>query len=145
MKLIDLLKDIPVVQIVGDSAIEVTGIQSDSRRVEQGHAFVAQNGTVVDGHAFINQCVEKGATAIVLENIDYMPLAAQEGVTYVLVKSSDEALGKMAHTWYAYEKVTIGRSDWYQWQDNDCHSALSSIQSLGTQSGIIVHSGELCG
>ena len=43
MKLIDLLKDIPVVQIVGDSAIEVTGIQSDSRRVEQGHAFVAQN------------------------------------------------------------------------------------------------------
>lgn len=100
MKLIDLLKDIPVVQIVGDSAIEVTGIQSDSRRVEQGHAFVAQNGTVVDGHAFINQCVEKGATAIVLENIDYMPLAAQEDVTYVLVKSSDEALGKMAHTWY---------------------------------------------
>lgn len=99
MKLIDLLKDIPVLQIVGDSHIDITGIQFDSRRVEASNLFVAQRGTAVDGHHFIDDCIGKGAVAIVLDNPEYMP-ASSHDVTYVLVQSSDEALGKMAHCWY---------------------------------------------
>ena len=100
MKLVELLKNIDVINILGDNQVEINGIACDSRRVEQGNVFVAQTGTAVDGHTFIAQCVEKGACAIVLENTDYMPQTAQEGVTYILVKNSDEALGKMAHKWY---------------------------------------------
>ena len=100
MKLLDLLQDIEVVQIVGNAGTEVTGIQSDSRRIESGNVFVAQKGTTVDGHIFIEQCVAQGAGAIVIDDATYMPTKGTREVCYVLVKNSDEALGKMAHTWY---------------------------------------------
>lgn len=99
MQLTDLLTHIDVIKVLGNSQIPVSGIQSDSRKVEAGQMFVAQAGTAVDGHTFIAQCVEKGAVAIVLDNPNYMP-AASEDVVYVLVKNSDEALGRMAHYWY---------------------------------------------
>ena len=100
MKLLDLLQDIEVVQIVGNAGTEVTGILSDSRRIESGNVFVAQKGTTVDGHTFIEQCVAQGAGAIVIDDATYMPTKGTREVCYVLVKNSDEALGKMAHTWY---------------------------------------------
>lgn len=99
MQLTDLLQHIEVVKVVGNDHMVITGIQSDSRKVTQGNVFVAQAGTAVDGHTFIAQCVEKGASAIVLDNPNYMPATSEE-VCYILVKSSDEALGKMAHYWY---------------------------------------------
>jgi UDP-N-acetylmuramoyl-L-alanyl-D-glutamate--2,6-diaminopimelate ligase len=99
MILKDLLIGFDVLQVVGDTNIKVSGIHSDSRCVAPGFMFVAQVGTTVDGHAFIAQCIEKGAVAIVMEKADQMP-AESHGVTYILVKSSDEALGKMAHLWY---------------------------------------------
>ena len=99
MLLSELLPYIDVIQVLGDSHVAITGIQFDSRRVEKGNLFVAQTGTAVDGHSFISQCVDKGAIAIVLDNPTYMP-ESSEGVTYIYVKNSDEALGKMAHYWY---------------------------------------------
>ena len=110
MKLSELLKDVEVLQTVGSTDVEVQGIQFDSRRVGSGDVFVAQRGTTVDGHTFIAQCVEKGAKAVVLEDSTYLPgelkmkneelRIASQDTTYILVRSSDEALGRMAHTWY---------------------------------------------
>ncbi len=99
MKLKDLLIGFDVLQVIGNTDIEINGIQSDSRRIQQGQIFVAQTGTTVDGHAFISQCIANGAAAIVLENAAHMPTDTTS-TTYILVKNSDEALGKMAHTWY---------------------------------------------
>ena len=101
MKLSELLIGFRVLQVVGNPEVEVQGIASDSRRVEKGSVFVAQVGTSVDGHSFIAQCVAQGAAAIVLEKQEYMPESSND-VVYVLVESSDEALGKMAHAWYGY-------------------------------------------
>ena len=97
MKLSDLINCIDVLQVVGNTNVEVTDIQFDSRRVGAGNLFVAQVGTAADGHAYIEQCVAKGAVAIVLEKAECIK---DDGVCYVLVKNSDEALGKMAHCWY---------------------------------------------
>jgi UDP-N-acetylmuramoyl-L-alanyl-D-glutamate--2,6-diaminopimelate ligase len=99
MKLKDLLIGFDVLQVIGNTDIEINGIQSDSRRIQQGQIFVAQTGTTVDGHAFISQCIANGAAAIALENAAHMPTDTTS-TTYILVKNSDEALGKMAHTWY---------------------------------------------
>lgn len=101
MKLHDLLQEISVLQLIGSTDLDITGIQSDSRCVEAGNVFVAQHGTAVDGHTFIASCVERGANAIVLDNPDYLP-AQSADVTYILVKDSAEALGKMAHAWYGF-------------------------------------------
>ena len=109
MILSELLKAIQPVQILGATNLDVHAIQFDSRKVEAGDLFVAQAGTAVDGHTFIAVCVEKGASVIVLDNPDYLPQQPQDNVTYVLVKSSEQALGRLAHQWYGCpsEKLTL--------------------------------------
>ena len=72
MRLQELLVDIEVLRIVGDTSTEVTDIQFDSRRAGEGCLFVAQEGTAADGHVYIEQCVAKGAVAIVLEKEEYI-------------------------------------------------------------------------
>lgn len=47
--------------------IEITGITSDSRKVQSGFAFVCINGTVADGHEYAAAAIEKGAVVIVAE------------------------------------------------------------------------------
>src|SRR3712207_306229 len=80
MILKELLKAIQPVQIAGDPNIEITGINIDSRRVEDGHLFMAMRGTQTDGHAYIAAAIAKGAVAILCEEI---PESRKEGVTYV--------------------------------------------------------------
>lgn len=97
MILKELLKAIQPVQIAGDPNIEITGINIDSRRVEDGHLFMAMRGTQTDGHAYIAAAIAKGAVAILCEEI---PESRKEGVTYVQVKDSEDATGKLATCFY---------------------------------------------
>ena len=104
MKIGELIQGIEVLRIVGDTEKEIADIQFDSRRVGEGSLFVAQVGTAADGHAYIAQCVAKGAVAVVLEQEAYIK---DDGVCYILVKNSDEALGKMAHCWYGKPSASL--------------------------------------
>ena len=99
MKLKELLKVIEPLQVVGSPDVEISGIQFDSRKVEAGNMFVAQVGTAVDGHQFINGCVAKGAVAVLLSNPAFLPAEAN-GVCYVLVANTDKALGLVASRWF---------------------------------------------
>ena len=99
MILSELLKAIEPIEVVGNTEKEIKGIHFDSRKISQGDLFVAQVGTAVDGHTFIDGCVDKGAAAVVLSDRSYManPLS---GVTYVLVENTDKALGLLASKWF---------------------------------------------
>ena len=97
MKLKELLKDIPVIAVVGSEDIEITGVNIDSRRIKEGHLFVAMKGTQVDGHKFVPKAVELGAKAVLCED---MPEQKAEGVTYVQVESTEDAVGKVATTFH---------------------------------------------
>ncbi len=97
MKLNELLKPIQPVQIIGSTDIEITGVNIDSRLVKAHDLFMAMCGTQADGHAYIPAAIEKGAVAILCENL---PESLQAGVTYIQVKDSEEAVGKVATTFY---------------------------------------------
>ena len=97
MKLYELLHPIKPVTISGDTETEITGINIDSRKIAHGHLFIALKGTQVDGHRFIMKAIEKGAVAILCED---MPEAKVEGVTYIQVPSTEEAVGEVATRFY---------------------------------------------
>lgn len=106
MLLKELLLDIKVLASVGNQEPEITGIEFDSRKVAPGYLFVATRGTAVDGHDFIAAAIEKGAVAVVCEQ---MPEQTVNKVTYVRVANSAEALGFLASAWYGYpsSKLTL--------------------------------------
>lgn len=97
MELKELIRNISPINIVGCTEKEITGVNIDSRRIEAGHLFVAMKGTQTDGHAYISKAIEKGATAILCED---MPETTVEGVTYVQVKSTEDVVGEVATTFY---------------------------------------------
>lgn len=97
MKLKELLKPIQPLQVLGDTEKEIAGVNIDSRLIEDGHLFMAMRGTQTDGHAYIPAAIKKGATVILCEE---MPGELQEGTTYIQVADSEDAIGKIATTFY---------------------------------------------
>lgn len=97
MKLEEIIKAVTVCETKGNTDREITGIQMDSRLVESGHLFVAVKGTQTDGHTYIEKAIEKGASAIVCETY---PETLHEDVTYVKVTDTEDAVGKLATTFY---------------------------------------------
>jgi len=65
----------------------ITGVVFDSRAVQPGYVFVALQGGSVDGHRFIADAVERGASAVV-----GMQAGLEPGVPYVQVVDPREAL-----------------------------------------------------
>ena len=67
MYLDNLLEQLDYTCLQGDAHILVTDLVYDSRKADKGSIFVCIMGTVTDGHDYIPQVIEKGATAIVIE------------------------------------------------------------------------------
>lgn len=113
MELKKLIHTLDVLETVGADDVKIAGIQSDSRKVENGFLFVAVRGTAVDGHAYIDGAIAKGAVAIICEEL---PLLSEEKVAsferklcFIRVKDSADVLGKLVSTWYdnPSDKLTL--------------------------------------
>lgn len=96
MKLSELLKEISPISIKGDTDVEITGVNIDSRKIEQGHLFVAIKGTTTDGHNYIAKAIELGAGAVLCENVP----EDVSGAVFVQVESTEDCVGKIATTFY---------------------------------------------
>src|SRR5436190_14979305 len=97
MQLKTLAATIPVRQVIGTLDRNVESIAYDSRRVQRNGLFVALRGEKTDGHAFIGQAIEKGASVIVAEREEQNPRA-----TCLLVENSRAALADLAGTFYGF-------------------------------------------
>src|SRR6202048_5027270 len=97
MQLKTLLAAIPVREIIGPSDRAVESIAYDSRRVQGNGLFVAMRGEKADGHDFIGQAIEKGASVIVAEREEKHPRA-----TCVVVQNTRPALADIAAKFYGF-------------------------------------------
>ncbi len=97
MKLDRLMKGIAHDVVSGELDKEIRQITADSRVVEEGMLFVALRGTVTDGHDFIDMAIEKGATAILCEEV---PQERKKGITYLRVEHTDVVIGEVAANFY---------------------------------------------
>jgi UDP-N-acetylmuramoyl-L-alanyl-D-glutamate--2,6-diaminopimelate ligase len=100
MKLKKLIAAIQVKKIAGDDNIFIAGIESDSRKIAPNMLFAAVKGNTVDGHDYIENAIEKGATAILCEHIPEN--AKRLTCTFVVVRDAAEALGMILDTWYGH-------------------------------------------
>ncbi len=92
-----LLSKVATIKVVGSLKQLVENITTDSRQVAAKTLFVAVKGTAVDGHSYIEQSVEKGASVIVCQD---MPSTIDENVTYVQVEDSSVAIAYIASAFY---------------------------------------------
>lgn len=103
MKLADLLSALPFGFPPPDENPEITApVTEDSREVEPGGVFVARSGRDFDGHAYIEDAIQRGAAAVVGEK-PHLELA----VPYVFVHSGAEALGHLASAYYGYPSRSL--------------------------------------
>lgn len=93
----DILYKAPMEAIQGDLSLEIEDFAFDSRQVKPGMLYIARRGVKTDGHQFIPQVIEAGAIAVVCEKMPIDPVA---NVTWVQVKSSDDALAVIAANFY---------------------------------------------
>lgn len=99
-KLQDILEKIPVLEKINDREdIVIRHLSQDSRKVQPGTLFIAVKGTLYDGHQFIDQAIEKGATVVVCERV---PSEQKNHVCYIRVADSAYAMGLIAHSFYDY-------------------------------------------
>src|ERR1700756_5154091 len=83
MQLKTLLAATPVRQVIGTPDRAVESIAYDSRRVQRNGLFLALRGEKSDGHDFIDQAIEKGATVIVTERAENPALAGRASCVVV--------------------------------------------------------------
>lgn len=82
--------------------IEVTGLTNDSRTVERGSCFVAVKGQVVDGHTFLRQAVDAGASAVVIDAA--YPFEPGGSTAVIRVGDTREAVARLAAAYYGVNR-----------------------------------------
>jgi UDP-N-acetylmuramoyl-L-alanyl-D-glutamate--2,6-diaminopimelate ligase len=83
--------------IIGTIGKQIEDICFDSRKATHNSLFVACVGIANDGHKYIDQIINQGACCIVCQ---ILPQKINENITYIKVKSSDEALGIIASNYF---------------------------------------------
>ncbi len=95
MKLREILKGIDIVSAKGNLDIEISGMVYDSRKIMKGNLFICVVGYAYDGHSYINDALQKGAAAFVVEKDIHI-----EGRAVVRVNSSRSAMPILASNFY---------------------------------------------
>ncbi|MBO5595950.1 MAG: UDP-N-acetylmuramoyl-L-alanyl-D-glutamate--2,6-diaminopimelate ligase [Bacteroidales bacterium] len=106
MKLSKIISALAIEEIQGSADVDITAVCSDSRKVVPGALFVAVRGYASDGHAYIPQALEKGAVAVICEEV---PQMAKGTVTTVKVQNSRKAVALAADAFYGHPsgKLTL--------------------------------------
>ena len=87
--------------------VDITGVSMNSKSIDEGNIFVAIKGLNSDGHDFIDQAINSGASAIVTNGCDLGPLS----VPQIEVDDTRKALSAIAAEYYgrpSNDLVVIG-------------------------------------
>ncbi|HET8744789.1 MAG TPA: UDP-N-acetylmuramoyl-tripeptide--D-alanyl-D-alanine ligase [Ramlibacter sp.] len=89
-------------RLVGDGAVEIQRVHSDTRTLQPGDLFVALKGERFDANDFLADAQAKGAVAAIAQP-DRLPA----GMPGVEVEDSKLALGELAHAWRTQYKLPL--------------------------------------
>ena len=91
-----LLQELQILETRGPLNLLIEAICADHRKAKPGSLLVAVQGSRVDGHAWVEEALKSGVTAVVVEkNLDQWADAYPQS-TLVQVPNSAQALGRLA-------------------------------------------------
>ena len=90
----DAFDSLPTGRLIGDGAVRLSAVCTDTRALTPGCLFVALRGERFDAHEFLIQAAQRGAAAVVCER--WPPGLDVPGL---LVADSRVALGEIARGW----------------------------------------------
>jgi UDP-N-acetylmuramoyl-L-alanyl-D-glutamate--2,6-diaminopimelate ligase len=107
----EALRDVEIAER-SRSAVDVTGVQYDSRSVSPGDVFVAMRGEVTDGNRYIGAAIERGARAIVTDSREVWDRnrIANPQVPFYLVASGRRALAGIAANLFGHPERKLALS-----------------------------------
>ncbi|MGP4070426.1 UDP-N-acetylmuramoyl-L-alanyl-D-glutamate--2,6-diaminopimelate ligase [Halobacillus sp. B29] len=89
-----------------DETLPISGLADNTSQIEEGYLFIAIKGFMKDGHTYIDEAIQKGASVIIGEADIQNP-----DVPYVQVKNARKTLGIISSKYYDYpsrNKTLIG-------------------------------------
>ena len=101
MELKKILIGLEGLKVRGDLNKEIKGIEKNSKEVKEGYLFIAIKGFAVDGHQFIENAIENGATAIMIEEgCNIKGIKIPEEITIIMAPNTREGLAISASNFY---------------------------------------------
>ena len=101
MNLKNILNGIEGLKAKGELDLEIQGIESNSKKIEKGFLFVAIKGFTVDGHDYIENAIENGAIAVVVDiSCDLKKLKIPSNVTLIVSNNTREFLSFASANFY---------------------------------------------
>ena len=101
MNLSKILNGIDNLKAKGKIDLEIEGIENNSKNVKEGFMFVAIKGFSADGHEYIEQAIENGAIAIVVEETAKLRnISLPENITIIVSNNTREFLALASCNFY---------------------------------------------
>lgn len=103
MILKELIQDIDVTSISGDTSIDIKNVAYHSKNVVKDCLFVAIPGLKFDGHNFVDEAIERGARALILEK----PMRKRGNICHIVVRDSRVALARLSSRFYHHPSQKV--------------------------------------
>ena len=101
MELKKMLVGLEGLKVKGDLSIDIKGLEKNSKEIKEGYLFIAIKGFTTDGHTYIENAIENGATAVMIEEgCDLKSLKIPENVTIIMAKNTRQALAICSSNFY---------------------------------------------
>lgn len=105
----NLIAELSAVEVAGDSATPITGVEYDSRRVRAGSLFVAMKGGTTDGNRYVEKALAAGALGIVTDSTqtyDHL-LVYNSGTPVAEVEHGRHALAQASATFFGHPEKQL--------------------------------------
>lgn len=99
-----LISELPAELLTGSVHCPVKDLATDSRHVQRDTLFTAMRGTRTDGHLFLAEALDRGASALVVEELPapLWPRVQAEGQTVIRVPDCRQAVAMLASAYYQH-------------------------------------------
>ena len=133
MQLNKLIKDLEIKQVIGNLDLEIREVKIDSNSITKGDMFICLIGANYDGHDFINQVENYGASVVVTEKI------LQTNITQIVVENSRLAMSKIASNYFnnPEKQIKIIGVVGTNGKTSTCHIIKNILEKAGVKCGVV--------